>query len=215
MGPRRCPRMRMRWSGVQMAHWRVPPRRLANHLPPGLELDLWQGDAWVSVVALRVQRMRVGPIPLGNQDYAQCNVRTYVRRKGIPGIWLLGSYAADALACGSARLLGLPYWHSDVRVAAGAAQVRGDEGFAANWEPSPRPADRALDGFLTDRHHLFSRVGRFLLRIDASREPFQLRQADVRVEDASMLPKRLRGPADLAHVADTVNVRLSRPWRMG
>lgn len=65
-----------------MLNYVVDPAVLEPHVPAGTHLDLWQGRAIVSVVALRFLRMRVlwVPVPF-HRDYPQVNLRFYVARE--------------------------------------------------------------------------------------------------------------------------------------
>src|SRR4051794_8028305 len=79
------------WHQVLFAHWKVPAELLSPLLPPGLTLQLYEGEAWVSLVAFTVKKLRpriFPPFPpLSN--FHEVNMRTYVLRKGKPGIYFL------------------------------------------------------------------------------------------------------------------------------
>ena len=40
-----------RWEQLLFAHWPVDARAARRLLPPPVEPDLWEGDAWVGIVA--------------------------------------------------------------------------------------------------------------------------------------------------------------------
>ena len=44
--------MRMRWSELLFAHWAVEPEVLRPFIPAGLELELFEGRAWIGLVPL-------------------------------------------------------------------------------------------------------------------------------------------------------------------
>jgi len=97
---------------VLFVHWEVADHRLREILPESLELDRWQGSAWVSAVVFRLVRVRLRglqPIPLCS-DFLELNLRTYVRYRGEPGICFLSMHADSAVAVAAARwLTPLPY----------------------------------------------------------------------------------------------------------
>ena len=99
------------WRDVLFIHWRVPPESLLPHLPPGLALDLWKGEAWVSAVAFRLKvRLRGFPAIWPVSTLLELNLRTYVRCGRGPGIFFLGMHADNLLAIVFARCLTpLPY----------------------------------------------------------------------------------------------------------
>ncbi|MEI2745708.1 MAG: DUF2071 domain-containing protein [Ottowia sp.] len=80
--------MRMSWHDLLFAHAPVPVAALRAVVPAGLELDTFDGVAWLGVVPFRMTR--VGPrdgcrrCP-GSHAFPELNVRTYVTRGGRPG----------------------------------------------------------------------------------------------------------------------------------
>ena len=103
----------MVWEDLLFAHWPVPPDLLQRHLPRGLELDLYAGQAWLGVVPFRMRGVRprcLPPLP-GLSAFPELNVRTYVRgpdRRA--GIWFFSLDADQRLAVAAARLVfGLRY----------------------------------------------------------------------------------------------------------
>ena len=81
--------MTMRWEDLLFAHWPVSADQLRTLVPGGLELDLFENQAWLGVVPFRmsVTRLRgLPPVP-GTASFPELNVRTYVRRGNRPGVW--------------------------------------------------------------------------------------------------------------------------------
>lgn len=78
------------WHNLLMLNYRVDPSILAPLLPTGTELDLWQGDALVSVVGFQFfdTRLRGVPVP-GHRNFEEVNLRFYVRRRASDG-WRRG-----------------------------------------------------------------------------------------------------------------------------
>ena len=42
--------MTQSWHHLLFAHWAVPPSLIARQLPSGLQIDLFDGRAWIAVV---------------------------------------------------------------------------------------------------------------------------------------------------------------------
>ena len=64
-----------------MLNFRIDPAVLRSHVPAGTELDLWRGDAVVSVVGFRFVDTRVLGLPIPfHRDFDEVNLRFYVRR---------------------------------------------------------------------------------------------------------------------------------------
>ena len=87
-----------------LASWRVDRAALAAALPPGLEPDAIEGQALISLAALRFGGGRLGRAPA--PGFSQLNVRTYVRRLDEQAIFFLRSYVTPAGLGGV--LLGAP-----------------------------------------------------------------------------------------------------------
>jgi uncharacterized protein YqjF (DUF2071 family) len=64
-----------------MLNYRISPELLAPLVPAGTELDLWNGDAFVSMLGFRFLRTRVLGLPIPfHGDFDEVNLRFYVRR---------------------------------------------------------------------------------------------------------------------------------------
>ncbi|MFM8793758.1 MAG: YqjF family protein [Acidimicrobiales bacterium] len=83
--------MKQKWLDLAYLHWRVDPAAVARLLPDGLEVDTFDGDAWVGLVPFSMRGIGVPGLPavpwLGS--FPEINVRTYVIRNGVPGVWFL------------------------------------------------------------------------------------------------------------------------------
>jgi uncharacterized protein YqjF (DUF2071 family) len=77
------PFLTARWSNLCLFTYSAPAALLAPRLPPGLELDTREGQAFVSLVAFDFLDTRVLGIPWpGYRNFAELNLRFYVRRRG-------------------------------------------------------------------------------------------------------------------------------------
>lgn len=107
----------MRWHDLLFMHWAVEPAQLRAHVPPGLEIETFDGRAWLGVVPFTMSRIRhrlAPPIP-GFSAFPELNVRTYVRaeRGGRPGVWFFSLDAASRVAVRAARaVFGLAYMNA-------------------------------------------------------------------------------------------------------
>ena len=71
------------------AHWSVATEALRPLVPSSLEIDTFNGEAWVGVLPFYMSNVRprgIPPLP-GISAFHELNVRTYVRRNGRPGVW--------------------------------------------------------------------------------------------------------------------------------
>jgi uncharacterized protein YqjF (DUF2071 family) len=91
--------MCMTWRDLLFAHWPVPPEALLHRVPATLELDTFDGDAWLGVVPFLmddVQLRWLPPLP-GAGRFPELNVRTYVRSGDRAGVWFFSLDAASRL----------------------------------------------------------------------------------------------------------------------
>lgn len=94
------------WTDLLFLHWRVPADLLRPHIPDGLELDTFDGDAWLGVVPFHIRGLRprwFPPVP-GLSEFHETNLRTYVHFEGRdPGVWFFSLDAACLPAVEVAR----------------------------------------------------------------------------------------------------------------
>jgi uncharacterized protein len=70
------------WRDLVIVNYAVPASLLSPLVPRGTELDLWDGQALVSLVGFHFQRTRVLGIGMpGYRDFPEVNLRFYVRRE--------------------------------------------------------------------------------------------------------------------------------------
>ena len=95
--------MRQVWHDLLFAHWPVTPDELRSLVPAPLELDLYDGRAWVAVTPFHMSGVRIRgfpPMP-GMSAFPELNVRTYVKFDGVPGVFFFSLDAGNRLAVGA------------------------------------------------------------------------------------------------------------------
>lgn len=76
-----------RFDHLTLVTWAVPDELLRPRLPPGVELDRWEGRACVSLVTLELRDLRVWGVPVPTlRRLPDVNLRFYVRQAGRPGV---------------------------------------------------------------------------------------------------------------------------------
>src|SRR5579875_2618177 len=74
------------WRHLIMAQYEVPAATLAPYLPSGVELDLFRGACYVSLVGFLFDRVRIKGIAIPfHTRFEEVNLRFYVRRTGPDG----------------------------------------------------------------------------------------------------------------------------------
>jgi len=107
------------WENALFVHWPVDAMVLKAKLPNGLEPDILDGFAWIGLVLLTERGVSVTPAA-GRKiapkiDHFGANIRTYVRHKGIPGIFFFSLECSSYFATLGARLAGIPYFPARMR----------------------------------------------------------------------------------------------------
>src|SRR3954452_23595738 len=108
------------WNCLTFLHWRYQPEVIRPLVPPELELDTFDGAAWIGLTPFLLTGLRpplLPPVPWISQ-FPEMNVRTYVRGPdGERGIWFFSLEADRVLAVLGARLsYRLPYRWARMRV---------------------------------------------------------------------------------------------------
>jgi len=193
--PSGCPVLHQRWQGLLFLHWAFDPAELGPVLPAGLHLDTFEGRAWVGLTPFQVSRMRPTLLPAvpGLSDANEINLRVYVHRDGIPGIWFPSLDITNRLAMWGARLAyRLPYFHARMEVAKNGdrfsfrserpAAGRRPAMLDAQWlraAPLPPAAPGTLEFFLVERYVLYCGEPAGSMRARIHHRPWPLRHADV------------------------------------
>ena len=116
--------MRMRWHRLLFAHWAVEPGVLRALIPEPLELETYEGRAYVGVVpfAMSDVRPRCSPRLGGLSAFPEINVRTYVRAGDKPGVYFFSLDIPRRLPVHAARgVYRLAYYLAAMREAVGDA----------------------------------------------------------------------------------------------
>ena len=211
-------------------HWTIPVESLRPLIPPRLEVDTFEGEAWIGVVPFTMWGVRptfTPPVPTLNALH-ELNVRTYVHLEGVPGVWFLSLDANSRVAVWAARkFFHLPYFNARMTLEQRGSKIvyashrthRGgaNADFNAAWKfgdlltPS---APGSRDFFLTERYCLYAARRDELYRCRIFHRPWPLREAALLSYRSSMieshgLPTPRAEP--LVHYADALETNV---WRL-
>jgi uncharacterized protein YqjF (DUF2071 family) len=223
------------WNELLFAHWPVSPEAIRRLVPATLELDLFEGSAWVAATPFRMSGVRVHfspPVP-GLSAFPEINVRTYVRYGDFPGVWFFTLDCASAVAAAAARsVFHLPYHHSEIevqsangRVSYKSRRVETDAPpaeFVADYGPAGDAAEATdLGGFAawaTERYCLYGADGDSLYRCDIHHAPWRLRPAGAEIHRNSIVHAagvHLPETPPTLHFAERQEVLTWMPARVG
>jgi uncharacterized protein YqjF (DUF2071 family) len=193
--------MRPQWRDLLFVHWEVSPELLRALVPRELDLDLFDGRAFIGLIPFAMRRVRPrflpSPRPLFDpfETFLETNVRTYVRHRGEnPGVWFFSLDAANLPAVLAGRSwFKLPYFYSRMSLArsrtANGTHLRyssqrvwpsGGPELSITCEVRGTPADvkpaapDTLEAFLVERYLLYSQSGGALFRGRVHHKPYRL-----------------------------------------
>ena len=229
------PIMLQGWKDLTYVHWPYDPAAVQPRLPAGLEVDTFNGSAWVGLVAFRMERIRLPGTPgvpyLGT--FPETNVRTYVRGPdGRPGVWFDSLDVTRLLPVLVARAsYRLPYMWSRMSINQTGDQV--SYSARRRW-PGPRtttsnitiqrggaiPAEDVsqLERFLTARWGLFTQLRSRLAFAPVDHPAWPLEHAVLESIDDGLVEAAGYPPPvgeALVHFSPGVDVRIGLPRTVG
>lgn len=179
------------WRQLLFMHWPVPVAALRQVVPSSFELDTYEGTAYVGVVPFAMRAVRPAVVPSALAlDFLETNVRTYVLRRGEPGVYFFSLEAASRLAVLAARAaFALPYHFARMSLSEADGVVRYrtervsgratlDVTYRVGEALGPsRPG--SLEHFLIERYLLFTERRGVALRGQVHHPAYAVRRADV------------------------------------
>ena len=213
--------MTQTWHDLLFAHWPVDRASLASRIPAGIELDLFDNQAWLGIIPFRMTNVAPRGIPAlpWVSSFAELNVRTYVQVGGKPGIYFFSLDAGNPMAVAAARtMFHLPYFTASMKVGEENGVVSYEsrrtstDGAAAELSATYRPTGPrfeatpgTLEHFLVERYCLFTTDNAgHLFTVDIHHPPWPLQPAEAAIASNTMAAAaglRLPSMAPLLHFA--------------
>ncbi|WP_254523422.1 YqjF family protein [Natrinema caseinilyticum] len=195
--------LEMGWRHLLFENWPVDPGVIEAHLPPALEVDEYDGSAWLSVVPFTNVAVR----PKGVPEWAgvalpEINVRTYVTHDGVPSVYFFSLDAQGIASVIGARCFHhLPYYYARISLEGVDGKVHFD---SRRRHPGARPAsyeaiywptgdpfaapEDPLGRFLVERYRFYTESPAGSLRYtDVDHDPWTLYPAAAEVETNTLL----------------------------
>lgn len=201
--PQGQPLMNQTWGKLLFMHWRIDERELRPLIPQQLEIDTFDGTAWIGVIPFTMWNIRALPpfmpaVP-GFSSAHELNVRTYVHYNGVPGVWFFSLDCNSPAAVMAARTFyHLPYYNAGIDLEQTGHTIdyalkRTDKPaayFRGSWtigETVPFSHPESLEFFLTERYCLYSQSSGNLYRARIFHQPWPLQQATLNAYDSTMI----------------------------
>lgn len=213
------------WGKLLFIHWPIDPKLLRPLIPPALEIDTFDGQAWIAVVPFTMWDIRPLPPYLpavpGLSAMHELNVRTYVHLNGVPGVWFFSLDCTSATAVWGARTFYyLSYFNAEIELQQSGQVIdykltRTDSppaSFDSTWkmgEALPPTTEDSLEFFLTERYCLYSehKNSIYQSRVHHAQWPLQkatLSSYSSRMVQSLGLPEPTTEP--LLHYAEDISV---------
>ena len=195
------------WVDLAFLHWPVDADELRRLVPDSVELQTFDGAAWLGIVPFLLTGLRVRglpPIPRLS-TFPELNVRTYVTHGDRPGIWFFTLDAGSTWFVEAAkRLYRLPYQHARMRCGRSGEYVHYEAARAGGAFSGRYRGDGelfhaeagSLEEFLTERYCLYTEDGGRLYRADIHHPRWDLQRgkAVIDLNTMSPLPRLDEGP---------------------
>ncbi|MFJ7731475.1 YqjF family protein [Lysinibacillus sp. NPDC097231] len=215
------------WQDVLFLHWPVSPNELEPHIPQEFKLDLYESNAWLSVVLFKVkgQRMRYLPPFPGIDSYLQLNVRTYVTYNGMKGIYFFNLDVTNRFIVQLATKASLSYRHSKIalkqrdNIFSFTSLYHGlrsiDERLRVSYQPiSSEIISSTFEKWIVERYHSWSKSKKGILRIDINHMPWQLQPVHINIKSNTLAPfvkETIQGIQPIAHYSKRQKARIFSP----
>lgn len=225
--PEGQPLMHQTWGKLLFMHWRIEERELRPLIPEQLEIDTFDGTAWIGIIPFTMWDIRalppyVPPVP-GLSSAHELNVRTYVHYDRVPGVWFFSLDCNSMAAVLAARTFyHLPYYDADIDLNQRAKRIdyslkRTNDPparFKGSWdigETVPFSHPDSLEFFLTERYCLYAEHDDELYRARIFHQPWPLQKASMNSYRSTMIEalgvKPLPGDPVLNY-ADEIDVEI-------
>ena len=225
--PEGQPLMHQTWGKLLFMHWRIEEKLLRPLIPDKLEIDTFDGTAWIAITPFTMWNIRgfppfLPPVP-GFSALDELNVRTYVHYDRVPGVWFFSLDCNSAAAVLAARnLFLLPYYNADIELEQDGNTIdyeldREEEpeaSFRASWKvgktiPFSHPG--SLEFFLTERYCLYTEDEGQIYRSRIYHEPWPLQKATLKAFSSTMIEANdIEAPKGdpLLHYCDELSVEI-------
>ena len=210
--------MKQSWHDLLFLHWKVDAQEILDRLPAGLELDTYEGEAYIALVPFMMRGVtgRGCPAPKAMCDFPEFNVRTYVTKEGKPGVWFFSLDITNAFAVwGAQTFFHLPYRQSEIDY-----QVKGDtidyrsvysaeERFHVRYRPLRpyTPPEGSFAQWATERYCLYTaKENGQLYRGEIQHPQWSLWEAECEILENTMLDQFSITDLTPPLVANDINV---------
>ncbi|PHS17664.1 MAG: hypothetical protein COA78_02765 [Blastopirellula sp.] len=222
---------RQSWVDLAFAHWPVDVEQIRPLIPAKLEIDTFDGTAWIGLVPFRMSGVMRRPLPdmPWVSAFPELNVRTYVTYRNKPGVWFFSLDAPNPLAIWAAKKwFHLPYYRSTISIRQNGDQYQynsqrsGNEKTPANFKATYGPTSDVyhskpgtLEHWLTERYCLYAQAPSGVISCtEVHHPPWPLQKCEMQIEENSLCESiglKLDEPPHALHFSQGVDTVVWQP----
>lgn len=167
-----------KWSHLLFINFSIAPSTVQKFLPAGVELDTYEGRAYLSIVPFCMSQVRFfGSYPLPFSTLYELNIRTYVKVGGNKGIYfftldtdhLIASFVAQSF-------FGLPYRFRPMSLTLDPTYTFSAERFRCQVSLGENLEKDSFNTWISERYSLFADHKNSLYQGVAQHEPWRLKK---------------------------------------
>jgi len=175
--------IQQKWSDVLFVSFEIDFDLLRSELPKELEVDIFNGKAYLSIVPFVMSDIRfffTPPLPFSK--LIELNLRTYVRYKNKPGIYFftldsdhrLGNFLAQ-------KIFKLPYRYAilDINIDNKVYDVQSKNSLSLKVSIKDKKIKTDLSNWISERYCLYNIVDGKVFRGDVLHPTWNLKEAEV------------------------------------
>ncbi len=175
------------WNNAIFLHFKVDLEELKKHVPKELEIDLFQGESWVSIVAFTMEKIRPKNIPAFSpiSNFHEINIRTYVKKNNKTGVYFLSIEGGTKLSCKIAKYISdLPYRYSLIERSSkhySSINLKFKDELCFKFEIGKQIEKKSeLDNWLTERYALFQETDNYINEYEIHHLPWLVNDVEVK-----------------------------------
>ena len=175
--------IQQKWSDVLFVSFEIDVDLLRSELTKELEVDIFNGKAYLSIVPFVMSDIRfffTPPLPFSK--LIELNLRTYVRYKNKPGIYFftldsdhrLGNFLAQ-------KIFNLPYRYAvlDVNIDSNVYDVQSKNSLSLKVSIKDKKIKTDFSNWISERYCLYNVVDGKVFRGDVLHPTWNLKEAEV------------------------------------
>lgn len=180
------------WNNVIFMHWQVELNELMEFVPKELEIDLFDGKPWISIVAFTMEKIRPKYLPSFPpiSNFHEINIRTYIKSNNKTGVYFLSIEGGKLASCKLAKGISeLPYRYSSIKRTKNQYNSRNskfNDQLDIQFTIGQKIEEKTeLDKWLTERYALFQDSEKSINEFEIHHLEWSINEIDIKKMDLS------------------------------